>query len=266
MVNEQNAPLVSIWVLMYNNASELDETVDSIISQDYPNAEVVFSDDGSKVKDPAKVERLAEKIRERGYAVKIFFNEENVGTVAHINSVIDRSEGKYFISCCPGERYHTSGTVSAIVNEMEKKKSLMLTSRRIDVYPDRKKKRPTVMLGLALRFCPKALAGYMVRKRNLISGCCTFESRELFEKYGKYDTSYRLLEDYPYVVDLLRNGARIDFMNCVTVEHAMGGVSTGSIHPAVIKDIEHMREVLKADPHGLPQSAVKYLNSVVQPK
>ena len=261
-MDKQIVPLVSIWILMYNNAVELDDTVDSIVSQDYPNAEVIFSDDGSKVTDTEKVERLAEKVRSRGYAAKIFFNKENVGTVAHINSVIDRSEGKYFVSCCPGERFHTSGTVSSIVKEMERNKSLMMTSRRLDVYPDKIKKRPSVMLGIALKICPKALAGYMVRKRNLISGCCTFESRELFEKYGKYDTSYRLVEDYPYVVDLLRNGVRIDFMNCVTVEHTIGGVSTGNIHPAVIKDIEHMREVLKADRHGLPKSTIKYLNSI----
>ncbi len=261
-MDKQNTPLVSIWILMYNNAAELDGTIDSVISQDYSNAEVIFSDDGSKVTDPDKVERLAEKVRNRGYAAKIFFNKENVGTVAHINSVIDRSEGKYFVSCCPGEKFHTSGTVSAIVSAMEKKKSLMMTSRRLDVYPDRVKKRPSLMLGIALRLCPKALAGYMVRKRNLISGCCTFESRELFERYGKYDTAYRLVEDYPYAVDLLRNGVRIDFMNCVTVEHSIGGVSTGKIHPAVIKDIEHMREVLKADPHGLSKQTVKYLNSI----
>lgn len=263
-MNKQNAPLVSIWILMYNNAAELENTVESVVSQDYPNAEVIFSDDGSKVTDPDKVERMAQKVRDRGYATKIFFNKENMGTVAHINSVIDRSDGKYFVSCCPGERFHTPGTVSAIVNAMEKKKSLMMTSRRLDVYPDKVIKRPSPMLGIALSLCPKMLAGYMIRKRNLISGCCTFENRELFEKYGKYDTSYRLVEDYPYVVDLLRNGARIDFMNCVTVEHSIGGVSTGNIHPAVIKDIEHMREVLKKDPHGLSKRTVKYLDSITR--
>ena len=263
-MNKQNAPLVSIWILMYNNAAELENTVESVVSQDYPNAEVIFSDDGSKVTDPDKVERMAQKVRDRGYATKIFFNKENMGTVAHINSVIDRSDGKYFVSCCPGERFHTPGTVSAIVNAMEKRKSLMMTSRRLDVYPDKVKKRPSPMLGIALSLCPKMLAGYMIRKRNLISGCCTFENRELFEKYGKYDTSYRLVEDYPYVVDLLRNGARIDFMNCVTVEHSIGGVSTGNIHPAVIKDIEHMREVLKKDPHGLSKRTVKYLDSITR--
>ena len=58
-MDKQNTPLVSIWILMYNNAAELDGTIDSVISQDYPNAEVIFSDDGSKVTDPDKVERLA---------------------------------------------------------------------------------------------------------------------------------------------------------------------------------------------------------------
>ena len=256
---KENKPLVSLWILMYNNSSDLKETVDSVLMQDYEEIEVLFSDDGSTKIDRDAVEKEAERVRKKYPEVRVYFNPENVGTVAHINSVIERSKGKYFVSCCPGDRFHSSDTVRCIAERIEKKHSLMLTTRRNDIYPDRISVKPPVITGTALRFAPRLLCDYMLRKRNLISGCCTFTARELFERYGKYDTDYRLLEDYPYVIDLLRNGARIDFMNLVTIDHSIGGVSTGKIHPLIWKDIVCMRKKLLKDPHGLMKRTVSFL-------
>ena len=42
-----NRPLVSIVVLTYNSSDYVLETLDSIKCQDYPNLELIVSDDGS---------------------------------------------------------------------------------------------------------------------------------------------------------------------------------------------------------------------------
>ncbi|MBR6157387.1 MAG: glycosyltransferase family 2 protein, partial [Lachnospiraceae bacterium] len=41
-------PLATIWILIYNNAKELEETVDSVCRQDYDAIEVILSDDCSR--------------------------------------------------------------------------------------------------------------------------------------------------------------------------------------------------------------------------
>ncbi|MBR1470293.1 MAG: glycosyltransferase [Lachnospiraceae bacterium] len=258
-------PLVSVWILIYNNASELKETVASVKQQDYENMEVILSDDGSKDYDAALLEAYASELKERFTAVRINHNEENLGTVRHINKVIGLSAGKYFISCCAGDRFHTAHTVSAVAERMEKRQEKVLACRRVDVCPDGKRKlRPPLWLGAALRWSPKWLIGYMIRKRNLLSGCCTFCSRAVFEEYGLHDTAYRLVEDYTYFIKLLRSGVRIGYSRLVAVEHGIGGVSTGKVHPQVLKDIETFREELLRAPEGLDAKTVAFLRQDAQ--
>ena len=41
-------PLVSVVIPVYNMEEFLEETLDSVLSSDYPNFEVIVMDDGSK--------------------------------------------------------------------------------------------------------------------------------------------------------------------------------------------------------------------------
>ncbi|MBP3296664.1 MAG: glycosyltransferase [Lachnospiraceae bacterium] len=258
-------PLATIWILIYNNAKELEETVASVCRQDYDAIEVILSDDCSREYDAELMERYAGKLRKRFADVRINHNEENLGTVAHINKVIGLSKGKYFISCCSGDRFCSTDTVSGIVSRMEAGREKVLACRRADVYPDGKKKiRPPFWLGAALKFAPGWLLNYMIRRRNLLSGCCTFCSRAVFEEYGLHNTEYRLVEDYTYFVKLLQLGVRIGYTPQVVVEHGIGGVSTGKIHPLVLKDIERFREKLLESPVGLDRKTIRFLEQDIE--
>ena len=49
--------LATIWILIYNNAKELDATIASVKAQDYDAIEVILSDDCSKNYDAALLEK-----------------------------------------------------------------------------------------------------------------------------------------------------------------------------------------------------------------
>ena len=60
-------PKVSVIVPIYNQAPFIRETVDSVLGQDYPNVELVLSDDGSTdgtSDDPARVRRAGARARQ----------------------------------------------------------------------------------------------------------------------------------------------------------------------------------------------------------
>ena len=42
-----NRPLVSVGVLVYKNFHYIKDVINSILEQDYPNIELIISDDGS---------------------------------------------------------------------------------------------------------------------------------------------------------------------------------------------------------------------------
>ena len=79
------------------------------------------------------------------------------------------------------------------------------------------------------------------------------------------DTRYRLLDDYPYIIRLLQQGARFAFTRRIFLEHAVGGgVSTGeSIHPIILRDLEEMQEQLIREPQGLSKATLRHLEKAV---
>ena len=235
----------TVYILVYNNEHTLKDTVDSVLKQDMDDIQVIISDDGSTKYDTSLLEKYGEMLRTRFEDVIINVNECNIGTVKHINKVFSLCTGQYLFPLSSGDIFYNSSVVRRYVDAMDKKHSLILTSRHKDVYDDGHSKiRPQYFVGMALRLCPKKLTNYMIRKRNLLSGCSTVYSRELLERHGCFDEKYHLVEDYPYYISLLRKGVRFDWIAGPEVIHGIGGVSTGRVHPSIYKDIELMREEL----------------------
>ena len=44
---DASPPLVSVLVVTYNQANYIEQTIDSLIQQDYPNVEIIVADDAS---------------------------------------------------------------------------------------------------------------------------------------------------------------------------------------------------------------------------
>lgn len=242
---DSKKPTVTIYILVYNNAEELPATIESVLKQTYMDAEVILSDDGSQNYDVSILEQYAAALRKKYGRVRININEKNVGTVKHLNRVLRMADGKYLISCSSGDIFAKEDTVEKIVRTFEQKRTLLLTTRRMDVASGKKKVRPSVLVGMLLKVAPNMLLDYMIRKKNMISGCCTFYQKKLFETYGYFDERYHLVEDYPYYVLLLQKKVRFGWSGMVSVHHRIGGVSTGRVHPSIYKDIELMRSLLK---------------------
>ena len=56
--------------------------------QDYTNAEIILSDDGSTKYDTSELNKYAEELKKVFADVRININEQNVGTVKHLNKII----------------------------------------------------------------------------------------------------------------------------------------------------------------------------------
>lgn len=240
----KNNSLVTIYILVYNNADALEVTISSVLEQDYDNAEIIISDDGSSNYDTKVLEEYADRLRSRYKSVRVNVNEKNIGTVKHLNRVFKMAEGDILVTCSSGDYFSSKDAVTNLVRSFEKTDKLIITTRRIDRYSDHDKVRPGRLLGLILKLFPGQLLNYMILKKNIISGCCTFYRREIFDKYGFLDERYHLVEDYPYYVMLLRKRVKIGFMTRPVIVHTIGGVSTGKVHPSIYKDIELLREDL----------------------
>ena len=63
------------------------------------------------------------------------------------------------------------------------------------------------------------------------------------ELYITYDETYRLVEDYPYILTYVRKGGKIDFFNEITVRYRSGGISSaGAFNPVYEADSDKILE------------------------
>jgi len=93
-MNKTDYPLVSVGVPVFNEEKFFNRTLGSLLDQDYPNFEIIISDNASSDNTPIiadKYKKLYPKI------IKYFRNDNNIGSIANFNQVINYASGKYFV-------------------------------------------------------------------------------------------------------------------------------------------------------------------------
>ncbi|MBR3040954.1 MAG: glycosyltransferase family 2 protein [Lachnospiraceae bacterium] len=88
---QDNMPLVSVIIPVYNRKEMCKDAIFSALNQDYPNIEVIVGDNKST---DGTFEYL-QKAFENEQRVKLFQNEANLGPVGNWEECIKRSSGEY---------------------------------------------------------------------------------------------------------------------------------------------------------------------------
>jgi glycosyltransferase involved in cell wall biosynthesis len=93
-----NRPRVSVIVLTYNHEKFVTTCLGGILAQDYPNFEVVVSDDASTDETSSLIEKFAES----DSRIRFFRNEENKGPSGNFEFALEQCKGD-FIALCEGD-------------------------------------------------------------------------------------------------------------------------------------------------------------------
>lgn len=87
-------PLVSVIMPIYNGAAYMEESIRSVLSQNYRNIELLICNDASTDNSAEIIARLmGEDSR-----ISVIENEVNSGIAISRNNLLDRVKGKYFIT------------------------------------------------------------------------------------------------------------------------------------------------------------------------
>ena len=119
VADSQMFPLVTLAVTTLNRPDYLRETIGSVLAQDYPNLEILISDNGSRDETPA----LAQSLSDNDRRVRFRRNEKTVPQHEHFNQCIEAARGDFFILLCDDDRIN-----SRFVSEL-----VAVTTRNADV-------------------------------------------------------------------------------------------------------------------------------------
>ncbi len=127
-INRLGGPLVSIGLPTYNGAAHLRGALDSLLAQDYPEIEILISDNASTDDTPAILSEYAAR-------VKIVRQESNIGAAANFKFVLQEARGELFMWAGDDDRWEPS-YVSACVAALEDHPEAVLACTRLTITGD----------------------------------------------------------------------------------------------------------------------------------
>lgn len=114
-------PLVSIMIPTYNQAHWLKAAVDSALAQDYPNTEIVISNDRSTDTTAEILDKYQDITN-----VKIFTNGKNLGRVANYKHTLENYATGEWVVNLDGDDYFTDKSfISSAIEQINKEKNVV---------------------------------------------------------------------------------------------------------------------------------------------
>lgn len=238
--------LVTVITPFYHNASTIFRTLDSLLSQTYAPIEYILVNDGSDDFDAEAIAAYIEKNKtERLVQYKILENETNQGTVKALNHALSVANGAYIFSLAADDAFFDERVIEDWVAAFLETGADVLTARRA-VYDENLE---TFLFSapnekeiecFALESPQKQLQ--KMSGANMAFGACTAYSARCYEIVGgKLDERYRLIEDYPFNLKLLRAGVPIRFFDRTVIRYRWGGLSNfNNVNEAYLKDSDRI--------------------------
>jgi glycosyltransferase involved in cell wall biosynthesis len=191
-----NTPLISIITPSFNQVKFLRQTIESVLSQDYPNLEYIIIDGNS-------TDGSQEIIRE--YAEKLAYWESipDRGQTEAINKGFAKANGKY-LAWLNSDDVYQPGALSEAVGYLEKNPDVGMVYGDC-TYIDAE--------GRTIGRFPAAQTDYKRLRRGYvhIPQQASFFRRDLWQKVGPLDPSFYFAMDYDLWVRLAKE-AHLDYL------------------------------------------------------
>ena len=183
-------PLVTIITPAYNRASFLDETIQSVLSQDYPNIEYIALDDGSTDHTRQVLEKYTGRI--------IWESHPNMGETATVNKGFGMARGE-IICVVNSDDPLLPGAVSEAVKLMQARPDVLAA------YSDWNEIGPNSELIKQMRL-PEYNILNMLTIFNVAMGPGTFFRRKALDQVGMRDPNLKYTGDLDFWFRLALHG------------------------------------------------------------
>lgn len=244
MVNMR--PLFSVVVLTYNQAHLVEETLNSIYAQSYPNIELIVSDDGSMDGTPQVVQRWLTSFGKRFARHEVLVSPQNTGTSANHNRGVKKASG-VFLKYIGGDDILLPEALQKMANFLEKNQDVYIATSFIQPFTSRENGEliETMPLIPEKRFIGILSLDAVYQFRYMVRHCFLpapgfFFRTEALAKVGYFDEEFRRFEDWHTWLKFLLHGYRIHFLPEVTVRWRIhpDSVSTSALYRGDVRFIE----------------------------
>jgi glycosyltransferase involved in cell wall biosynthesis len=179
---------VSIILPVYNGEKYLSETIDSIIEQTFADWEIVAVNDGSTDNSHSILQQYKSNL---GSKIKII-DQENSGVSVARNVAIDNSESEYLAFIDADDMWLPEKLEKQIKILDNNPDVALVYSDLLDLIENKTTRRKQILKR-------KLQRGYIFEPLfyfNFIALSSVVLRKEMIEKYGNFDSDYKIIQDY----------------------------------------------------------------------
>lgn len=205
---------LSIVTINWNNAAGLEKTMQSVAAQTYKEFEYIVID-GSSTDDSVKVI----KTHENGFDHLKWVSEPDTGIYNAMNKGIRMASGDYIQILNSGDCLAADNVTERMLTALEKAgEPSILYGNMIKCFPDGRK------------MLDKSFEGKEITMLGMYTGTLNHDPayirRNLFEKYGYYDESLKIVSDWKwYLQAIIFGGEKPKYVDVDVTLFDMTGIS-----------------------------------------
>jgi glycosyltransferase involved in cell wall biosynthesis len=199
-------PLLSIITINFNNSEGLKKTIESVISQSFNDFEYIIIDGGS-------TDGSAEIIKQNN-RINYWISEKDKGIYDAMNKGILKSSGNYLLFLNSGD-YLCENVLEKVFSEIHTE-DILYGNMKINWGGN------NITDGIMPN---KITLEHMVK--DTLWHPVSFIKKELFNKFGLYNTDYEIVADYDFFFkNIIVNKSSNVHLNCFITEYNVEGFSS----------------------------------------
>lgn len=246
-MSHQPTPLISIIVAVFNGAATLQQCVDSVVQQTYPNTELIVIDGGSSDGTASLLKENQEKI---AYSI----SEPDNGIYNAWNKGLAQAKGEWICFLGADDFLWDAQVLERMVEQLIKLPSdvrvayaqvMLLNAEGEELYP----------VG-----APWEKIKERFKQLSCIWHQGVMHRRNLFERHGQFDETFRITGDYELLLRELKVADAAFIPDVTLAAMRQGGISN---NPA--NTLQTMRELRRAQKmHGESQPGWMWLMAMTK--
>jgi len=214
---------VSIITVCYNSAETIEDTIKSVLEQDYNNIEYIVIDGGSTDGTNAIIQQYRDQI-------SYYISEPDKGIYDAMNKGVEAATGELIGILNSDDLYFNKSVISDIIGKIGVNDGIYADL----IYVDQKNINRIRRIWRSGKYSRKAfLWGWMPPHPTF------FVKKKCYNKYGLYDLALKTASDYELMLRFLyKHKISIAYLPEVIIKMRTGGVSNLSIKNRIIANRE----------------------------
>lgn len=201
-------PKITVVTVVWNDATHIDKTIVSVLSQSYPSIEYIIIDGGS-------TDGTVEIIKKYANKISYWESEPDKGVYDAMNKGIAASTGDYVIFMNSGDTFHSDDVIEKMHLEEAGKDSIVYGNVSVKYWDGIVTEKPHEFFKTSMKFKGVGICHQTV-----------FFPGEVIRKM-RYDLTYRIASDYDLMYRMWRDGVKFVYRDIVVADYEWGnGISS----------------------------------------